>query len=143
MFIFCLFSDEFPCVSTVGIIFCIVFPLLFTHIQSDNEHSSCIRTHIGLVLWILLFWTAGYSYYRFAGRLLHDNSHTKSTNYATVSMTCAAQCQHAIVHSNIFGCSLYSFFTFSKKNCVSFSPQPGDDRINGLFIVGTFASDLL
>lgn len=116
-----LFSDEFPCVSTVGIIFCIVFPLLFTHIQSDHKHSSCIRTHIGLVLWILLFWTTGYSYCRSAGRLLHYYSHTKSTNYATVRMTRADANFLNCSIEYIYGGSLQSFsFSFSKKLCLVF-----------------------
>lgn len=80
------FSGKLFGVPNIGLIFCIVLPIIFAHIKSISYNSSCIRTNIGLDFRLFLLWKSGNSYCRSIGCLLHHNTHTKSTNRTTVSV---------------------------------------------------------
>lgn len=87
--LFCLqktFPDKLFGVPNFGLIFCIVLPIIFAHIKSNNQHSSCIWTHNGTNFWLLLLRTTGNSYCRSSSRMLYHYSDTESTNCAAVSV---------------------------------------------------------
>lgn len=137
--LFFFFADKFSCVSNFGIILCIVLPLLFAHIEGDDQHSACIWTHIGLVLWVLLFRSTSHPYCWPSSRLLHYNSHTKSTNRATVIANECKMSDHLYAKHN------FTFFVFFSFLCLlpGFRKQFGNGSVDGLLVIGAFAPHLL
>lgn len=78
-------SDKFLGVSDPSTVLRLILPFIFASDKSVDEYSTCIRLIVGLVLWLVLFWSTSHSHCRSASCLLHHHSHTKSTNRSTVS----------------------------------------------------------